>query len=211
MSREVCRHGTTLALPIGQDVCEGCTRGQPGDRGSGAPHPTPPGRPLPTPASPTSAPARRSRSRARPGSQPGVTAPPRCLFIHDSFVSTDWLFFLSGGGERGAGGREAGTREGDGKGGEPDSTINNEAAEPAGGGGGAAGAGAEAPPLHAPAPTRRPGARAGAPGLPLRPVHPIPARAAQPASTTSRRPGRSSRNWIRAASSQLPAPNRGAG
>ena len=124
-----------------------------------------------------------------------MTAPPRCLFIHDSFVSKDWLFFLSGGGERGAGGREAGTREGDGKGGEPDSTINNEAAEPAGGGGGAAGAGVEAPPLHAPAPTRRPGSARRSPSTPAPPgpSHPGPASPASHHHHAGSNPGRGSK------------------
>lgn len=96
----------------------------------------------------------------------GVTAPPRCLFIHDSFVSTDWLFFLSGGGEKGAGER-AGAREGDGKRGEPDSTINNKAAQPAGRGGGARGAGAGAPAGEAPP---------GSPGHLRTPSRPGPSR-----------------------------------
>lgn len=50
------------------------------------------------------------------------------MFIHDSFASTDWLFFLLVGGRIGAGGR-AGAREGTGRGAADSTTINNEAAE----------------------------------------------------------------------------------
>ena len=147
-------------------------------------------------------PARRSRSSARPGSQLGVTAPPRCLFIHDSFLSTDWLFFLSGGGEKGAGGK-AGAREGTGRG-SADSTINNGAAEPAGRRSLSSAQSWDAglgPPRG-----QTPPDRAASPGFC---VHDL--RSALPACRHPRRPGWSSRNWIRAASSLLPAPNREAG